>query len=128
MAGPLGKLVHLTSLDLGSTWHGSVVCVACVYAWRAVSECAWAVVAVWCCVTDVDGIGTCVCGWAPGNELGAEGAAALAGPLGKLVHLTSLNLRGTWHGGVVCVCRVCVCMACRARVSVGSRGSVKLCG
>ena len=32
MAGPLGKLAHLTSLDLSSTWHEGVVCVACVYA------------------------------------------------------------------------------------------------
>ena len=47
MADPLGKLVHLTSLDLSSTWHGGRgVCVACVYACRAVSECAWAAVAV----------------------------------------------------------------------------------
>ena len=30
MAGPLGKLVHLTSLDLSCTWHGeSGVCIAC---------------------------------------------------------------------------------------------------
>ena len=42
--------------------------------------------------------------WALGNDVGAEGAAAaLAGPLGKLVYLTSLNLGSTWHGGVVCV-------------------------
>ena len=47
LAGSLGKLVHLTSLDLSSTWHGGRgVCVACVYACRAVSECAWAAVAV----------------------------------------------------------------------------------
>ena len=46
--------------------------------------------------------------WAPGNGLSAEGAAALAGPLGKLVHLTRLNLGGTWHGVVGCVS--CVCM------------------
>ena len=52
--------------------------------------------------------------WAPGNDLAAEGAAALAGALGKLVHLTSLDLRCTCHGGV-CVCvrgggsRVSVC-------------------
>ena len=47
MTGSLGKLVHLTSLDLSSTWHGGRgVCVACVYACRAVSECAWAAVAV----------------------------------------------------------------------------------
>ena len=34
MADPLGKLVHLTSLDLSSTWHGGVWCVsrACMHA------------------------------------------------------------------------------------------------
>ena len=32
----------------------------------------------------------------------------MAGALGKLVHLTSLNLGCTWHGGVVCVSRVCM--------------------
>ena len=46
MVDSLGQLVHLTSLDLGSTWHGGVVCVSRVYACRAVSECAWEVVAV----------------------------------------------------------------------------------
>ena len=61
MVTPLGKLVHLTSLNLGSTWHGVVGCVASVYTCRAVSECAWAVVAVWGCVTDEEGLG-CVCG------------------------------------------------------------------
>ena len=44
-----------------------------------------------------------MCVWAPDNGLCAEGVAALAGPLGKLVYLTSLNLGSTWHGGVVCV-------------------------
>ena len=34
----------------------------------------------------------------------------MADPLGKLVHLTSLDLSSTWHGGVGCVCCVCVCM------------------
>ena len=104
MADPLGKLVHLTSLDLSSTCHGGMGCVSCVCAGRAVSECVWAAVAVWGCVTDAEGLG-----WV-GNGLHA-GAAALAGPLGKLVHLTSLNLSSTWHGGAVCV--VCV-HACRA--------------
>ena len=105
MADPLGKLVHLTSLDLCGTWHG--VCCVCVCMACRVRVC-------------VDGCGSvklgdrrgrvrCVCVWAPGNELGAEGAAAaLTRPLGKLVRLTSLNLGGTWHGGVG-VCCVCVC-------------------
>ena len=96
------------------------MCVACVYACRAVSECAWAAMAVWRCVTDVDGVGVCVCVWAPGNDLGAEGAAALADPLGKLVHLTSLDLGGTWHGGVSGVSRVCMhaapCRSVRGRL------------
>ena len=61
MAGPLGKLVDLTTLSLWSTWHGGVGCVSRVYAWRAVSSCAWEVVAVCRCVTDVDGVcGVCV--------------------------------------------------------------------
>ena len=68
-----------------------------------------AVVAVWGCVTDVEGVVVCV--WAPANELDAEGAAAFADPLGKLVHLTSLNLRSTEHGGVGCVSRVYACRA-----------------
>ena len=73
---------------------GRVWCVACVYACCAVSECAWAAVAVPGCVTDVEGVGVWV--WALEIVLGAEGAAAaLAGLLGNLVHLTSLNLRGT---------------------------------
>ena len=43
MAGPLGKLVHLTSLSLMRTWHGGVgVCCVCV----CTSACAWAAVAV----------------------------------------------------------------------------------
>ena len=33
--------------------------------------------------------------WGSGNELGAKGAAALAGALSKLVNLTSLDLGGT---------------------------------
>ena len=62
----------------------------------------------------------------PGNGLGAEGAAALADPLGKLVHLTRLGLGGTWHGGVGCLSRVCACMSCCVGVCVGGCGSVKL--
>ena len=46
MADPLGKLVHLTRLDLGGTWHGGVGCVACVYACCAVSEYVRAAVSV----------------------------------------------------------------------------------
>ena len=59
-------------------------------------------------MTDVEVL-ACVGGWAPGNVLGAEGvAAALAGALGKLVHLTSLHLSCTLHGRVRCVSRVCM--------------------
>ena len=124
MVDSLGNLVHLTSLNLSSTWHGGVGCVACVYACCAVSEYVRAAVAVWRCVTDVDVVG--VWAWAPGNGLGVGGASALAGPLGKLVHLTSLNLSSAWHEGVWCV--VCVYMPCRIRVCVGGCGGVKLCG
>ena len=52
-----------------------------------------------------------MCVRVPGNDLGAEGAAALADPLGKLVHLTSLNLSSTCHGGAVCVACVYACRA-----------------
>ena len=57
-----------------------------------------------------------------GTRLGADGMAALAPALGKLVSLTSLNLRCTYavfrcdrvaHGR-----RVCVCVCARARASV----------
>ena len=63
-------------------------------------------------------------GWVPDNELGAQGAAALAGALGKLVSLTSLNLAGTWNvewtslcvNGVWSVWWICGCRtACVAR-------------
>ena len=47
----------------------------------------------------------------------------MAGPLGKLVHLTSLDLSSTWHGGVGCVLRVCM----HVRVCVGGCSRVKLC-
>ena len=67
-----------------------------------------------------------MCVWAPGNGLGAEGAAALAEPLGKLVHLASLDLYGTWRGRGVC--RMCVCMPCRVGVCVGGCGSAGLRG
>ena len=51
----------------------------------------------------------------------------MAGPLGKLVHLTSLNLGGTWHAGVGCVSRVCMhAMPCPS--VCGGCGRVKLCG
>ena len=42
-------------------------------------------------VADVGGV------WRSGNELDAEGAAAVAGALSKLVNLTSLDLEGTWN-------------------------------
>ena len=51
----------------------------------------------------------------------------MADPLGKLVHLTSLDLGGTWHGGVGCVSRVCMhAMPCPS--VRGGCGRVKLCG
>ena len=45
-----------SELELYVAW-GRGVCVACVYACRAVSECALEGVAVWRCVTDVEGLG-----------------------------------------------------------------------
>ena len=72
-------------------------------------------------MTDVEGVGVYV--WAPGNELCAEEAAALADPLGKLVHLTSLNLSSPCHGGVVCVLRVCM----HAVLCPGMRGRLWQC-
>ena len=44
----------------------------------------------------------------------------MADPLGKLVHLTSLHLSCTWHGGVRCVSCVCMhtvpCLSVRGRL------------
>ena len=40
--------------------------------------------------------------------MGADGAAAVAGALSKLVNLTSLYLEGTWECGVGVVCCVYV--------------------
>ena len=60
-------------------------------------------------VADVGGV------WAPGSCLGADGAAAVAGALSKLVNLTSLYLECTWdvEWVVSCVCVVCcVCVLC----------------
>ena len=59
----------------------------------------------------------------------------MAGPLGKLVHLTSLDLRCTWHGGVGCVSRVCMhaapCPSVRGRLwqceAVWLTGGVAVC-
>ena len=45
-----------STLELYVAWE-SAVCVASVYACRAVSECALEGVAVWRCVTDVEGLG-----------------------------------------------------------------------
>ena len=51
MADPLGKLVHLTSLNLCSTWHGGVVYVSqmCMHAMPCPSVCGrlWRCDAVW---------------------------------------------------------------------------------
>jgi len=54
-------------------------------------------------------------GWAPGNELGAEeGAAALAGALGKLVNLTRLSLECTWNVEWAVSCVYVVLLAVQA--------------
>ena len=59
--------------------------------------------------------------WGSDNKLGAEGAAAVAGALSKLVNLTSLDLGGTWNvewvvSCVYVVCCVCVGFGCRLAV------------
>jgi len=62
--------------------------------------------------------------WGSGNELGAEGAAALAGALSKLVNLMSLDLGGTWNAEWVVSCVYVVCCVC---VSCGCRGRNAVC-
>ena len=56
-----------------------VLCSAGVLTWRRSAGCN----------------AVCVCGVVAGTRLGAEGMAALAPALGKLVSLTSLDLGGT---------------------------------
>ena len=54
-------------------------------------------------------------GWAPDTGVGADGAAAWAGAVSKLVNLTSLNLEGTWNvEWAASRARVCVCACVRA--------------
>mgnify|MGYP000388880430 CR=1 FL=1 len=94
MAGALSKLVNLTCLDLGGRWNVEWV-VSCVY-----------VVCRICGGTrDVADVGDV---WGSDNRLGADGAAAVAGALSKLVNLTNLYLEGTWECGVGVVCCVYV--------------------
>ena len=50
--------------------------------------------------------------WGSANELGANGAAALAGALSKLVYLTSLDLQCTWNVEWVVSCVFVVCCVC----------------
>ena len=57
-------------------------------------------------VADVGGV------WGSDNGLGAEGAAAVAGALSKLVNLTSLDLGGTWIVEWVVKCVYVVCCMC----------------
>ena len=64
-------------------------------------------------MADVGGV------WGSGNELGAEGAAAVAGALSKLVNLTSLDLGGTRNVEWVVSCVYVVCCACVLCVCVG---------
>ena len=104
LADPLGKLVHLASLDVRGTWHGGVGCVACVYACSAVSECAWEVVALWGCVTDVEGLGW-VCGCArqwTGSRWGSSigGCAGEAGAPDE----SEFVLYVAWGSGVCVAC------------------------
>ena len=53
-------------------------------------------------------------GWVPDNELGAQGAAALAGALGQLMNLTRLNLECTWNVEWAVSCGVASCSSCTA--------------
>ena len=57
-------------------------------------------------VADVGGV------WRSGNLLFAEGAAAVAGALSKLVNLTSLGLGGTWNVECAGRGRSAVCVMC----------------
>ena len=69
-------------------------------------------------MTDVCGVWG---GWAPDNDLGAEGAAAAwAGAVSKLVNLTSLNLARTWNVEWAASCVfLCVCVrACGVVIAV----------
>ena len=99
------------------------VCVGCACRGRrAVCVCR---VVSWCggCrgtrdVADVGGV------WGSANWLRAEGAAAVASAVSKLVNLTSLDLHCTWSGWCcvwvwvwVCVC-VCLCLCLCLCVSV----------
>ena len=87
------------------------VCVGCACRGRrAVCVCR---VVSWCggCrgtrdVADVGGV------WGSDNGLRAEGAAAVAGALSKLVNLTSLHLGRTWDVEWVVSCVYVVCCAC----------------
>ena len=86
MAGALGKLVNLTSLNLGCTWN-----VECLFVCQV--KC---VVRLWLWAAQPMMCGCAAWVIPPGTGLGKQGAAALAGALGKLVNLTSLNVAGTY--------------------------------
>ncbi len=62
-------------------------------------------------VADVGGV------WGSGNELGAKGAAALAGALSKLVNLRSLSLGSTWNLEWVVKCVYVACCVCELCLS-----------
>ena len=123
LADPLGKLVHLTSLDVRGTWHGDVVCVSrvCMRAVRCMSVSG----RLWGCVTDVERSG-CV---GTRQWAGCRGGSSIGGCAGEAgaPNESELEQYVAWRRGV-CVACVCVCMPCCVRVCVGGCGSVKLCG
>ena len=91
LALALGKLVSLTSLDLEGT-YAAIRCAPVAHGRREWQACVVEVCNVRRVVTFLD---LDVCGVVAGNKLDAEAMAAVAPALGKLVSLTSLDLRGT---------------------------------
>jgi len=90
LAGALGKLVNLTSLNLGCTWN-----VECLFVCQV--KC---VVRLWLWAAQLMMCGCAAWVGAPGTGLGGRrAAAALAGALSKLVNLTSLGLECAWTVG-----------------------------
>ena len=87
----LGKLVWLTSLDL----HCMYAVICCAHVAHGRREWQACVVEVCDARRVVTFLDLDVCGVVAGNKLDAEAMAAVAPALGKLVSLTSLDLRGT---------------------------------
>ena len=91
LAPALGKLVSLTSLNLGRTYAPSLSSLLTVRRrvwWGCAVEVCWHGDAV-------QVVTLCMCGVVAGNALSADGMEALAPALSKLVSLTSLDLHST---------------------------------